>query len=502
MTTAGGVLGRDEELRTLATLVGGARNGRGGALLVLGEPGIGKTYLVAEAIRDAGVDLVRLDGYESESAMPFAAVQRLAAALHEHHAQLPERQRQAVQVASGMTDGPAPDRFLVGLGVLGLLAAAGARAPVVCVVDDAHLIDAESLDVLAFVARRLAVEHVAVVLAARDDADVVDRMGGVPRLVLTGLTLDAAVRLLNRSAAAPLAPSAAAAIARATGGNPLALVDLAGEVLVHERPDLGLSDAPVPVGRHLEAHYIRQVRQADPQVQTWVLLAAADSTGNVDLLAAAAEHLGLSPDGSDRAEVAGLVELAPVVRFRHPLVRSAVYNAAPGAERRRAHRALACAADALGLVEVEAWHAARTVLGTDPAVADRLAHAADLAAQRGGLASQATILARAAELSLPGPDRDSRQIGAAEAALAAGAAHVAQRLVGQIDVTAVDAVTRGRAVTVRSALGLFSADADGVRGARRRTWTRPTSSTAGGTRRANSARCCTRSSDASSRTGS
>lgn len=432
---------------------------------MLGEPGIGKTFLLTESARQASIGVIRLDGYESESAMPFAAVQRLATTLQRHHAALPERQRQAVQVASGMADGPAPDRFLVGLGVLGLLAAAGSDRPVVCVIDDAHLIDPESLDALAFVARRLAVEHVAVVFAGRDEEGFADRVGGVPQLVLSGLDLATAVRLLNRSATTPFAPSAAAAIARATGGNPLALIDLAGDALVHELPDLGLDGTPVPVGQHLEAHYVRRVRQTDPGVQPWMLLAAADSTGNVDLLTAAAADLGLSPDGGDRAEIAGLVELEPVVRFRHPLVRSAVYNAAPGAERRRVHDALARAAGRLGLVQTEAWHAARAVLGTDPDVADRLAHSADLAARRGGLASQATILTRAAELTPSGPVRDARQVGAAEAALAAGAIHVAHRLVDQTDHSMADAVTQGRAISVRTALGLFSGGPDGVRGA-------------------------------------
>ena len=203
MENADALLGRDEEQRRLAALLGAARNGRGGSLLVLGEPGIGKTYLLAEAARQASVDVIRLDGYESESAMPFAAAQRLVAMLQRHHAVLPERQRQALEVASGVADGPAPDRFLVGLGMLGLLAAAGADQPVVCLIDDAHLIDSESLDALAFVARRIAVEHVAVVFAARDEEGFADRIGGVPQLAQTGLHLDDAVRLLNRSTTRP-----------------------------------------------------------------------------------------------------------------------------------------------------------------------------------------------------------------------------------------------------------------------------------------------------------
>ncbi|MDF9877772.1 helix-turn-helix transcriptional regulator [Cellulosimicrobium cellulans] len=465
MHGGGRLLGRVDERQRLNALVSGARNGRGGATAVLGEPGIGKTTLVAATSEEAGLALLHVDGFESESSMPFAAIQRLVSLLQDRLEEIPARQRQAVLVASGQSDGPAPDRFLVGLGMLSLLAAASAGEPVVCAVDDAHLVDAESLDVLAFVARRLAAERVAMVFAGRAEPPLVERLAGVPQLVLAGLDPETAVRLLHRSALRPLAPPAALAIARATGGNPLALIDLAGESLVHELPDLGISDEPVPIGRHLEEHYVRRVRQAEASVQRWVLLAAADSTGNADLVSGAARELGLEPDGGDRAELAGLLSLAPSVRFRHPLVRSAVYNAASGTERRHVHRALARVADRLGLVETEAWHAARAVVGTDEAVADRLAHTADLAARRGGFASRASILARAAELTPPGPAREDRRAAAAEAALAAGATHVAQRLVEEADLSVAGPVTHGRVTLVRSALGLFVGDADGVRGA-------------------------------------
>ncbi|WP_053371250.1 LuxR family transcriptional regulator [Cellulosimicrobium cellulans] len=465
MHGGGPLLGRVGERHQLNALVSGARNGRGGAMAVLGEPGIGKTTLVAATSREPGLTVLHADGYESESSMAFAAVQRLVSLLHDHLVSIPARQRQAVSVASGRADGPAPDRFLVGLGMLSLLAAASTGQPVVCAVDDAHLVDPESLDVLAFVARRLAAERVAMVFAGREEPVLVERLTGVPHLVLTGLDPETAVRLLNRSSHRPLAPPAAMAIARATGGNPLALIDLAGEALVHELPDLGISDEPVPIGRHLEEHYVRRVRQTEASVQRWVLLAAADPTGNVDLVSDAARALGLDPDDGDRAELAGLLSLAPAVQFRHPLVRSAVYNAASGAERRHVHRALARAADRLGLVEPEAWHAARAVVGTDEAVAGRLAHTADLAARRGGFASRASILARAAELTPPGPAREDRQAAAAEAALAAGAAHVAMRLVEESDLSAAGPVAQGRVTLVRSGLGMFVGDADGVRGA-------------------------------------
>lgn len=462
MTAAGPLLGRGDEQRRLAALVAGARNGNGAALTVVGEPGIGKTALLAQTTRGPGVLTVRLDGFESESSIPFAAVQRLVAHLRGHLPELRERQRDALSVASGMADGPAPDRFLVGLGLLSLLAAAGSDQPVVCAVDDAHLIDAESLDVLAFVARRLAVERVGLVFAARDAEGVVERLAGVPQLVLEGLDVESATRLLRRSCPQPLTPAAAAAIVRATGGNPLALIDLAEDLSAGRVTDAELGDLPAPMGHHLERHYARRVRLTDPATQEWVLLAAAEPTGSAELVMAAAAALGLDPAGGDRAEAAGLLALQPSIRFRHPLVRAAAYNAVSGGQRRRAHRALAEAAGRLGLDEPEAWHASRAALGTDPAVADRLAHAADLAAQRGGLASRATILARSAELTPPGALRDERRVEAAEAALAVGAAHIARQLVDRVDDAAADPVTRGRAIVVRSALTMFTGEATAV----------------------------------------
>ncbi|GAA4586163.1 LuxR C-terminal-related transcriptional regulator [Planotetraspora phitsanulokensis] len=443
----------------MGLLLGHARNGRGGSLLITGEPGIGKTALL-EASTDgaAGLSLLRLDGFESETTLPFAGIQRLTIPLSGHLPGLPERQQQAIEVASGVAEGPPPDRFLVGLGVLGLLAAAAAGTPVLCAVDDAHLLDQESLEVMAFVARRLAVEPVAMLFAARDEEGFAARMGGVPELALGGLDQESATALLSRSLTAPIDPASAAAIARATGGNPLALIDLAEGLSAQELGGLGLGDDPIPVGRRLEAHYARRVRQTDPQVQQWVLLAAADATGNVDFITTAARAMGLREDVVDHAETAGLVELRETVRFRHPLVRSAVYNASSGADRRRAHRALAGAADRHGMVELEAWHSAKATLGTDAHVADRLEHAADLAARRGGFASRASILTRAAELTPPGRVKDSRLVGAAEAALVAGAAQITHELLERVDADTADRVDRGRMIVVRCALGIFTVD--------------------------------------------
>ena len=464
MGVTSGLLGRAEERRVLASVISGARNRVGGALLLKGDPGIGKTALLtASTSRLEGVRVLRVDGFEAESTIPFAALQRLMTPLRVHLDALAERQRQALRTAGGVAEGPPPDRFLVGLGVLGLLAAAGLERPVVCVVDDAQWLDSESLDTLAFVARRLQAEPAALLFALRDEPGLDVRMAGVATLTLSGLDTDSALELLMSSLPEPIDPLAAAQIIRATGGNPLALTDLAQELSTRQLTETSLADDPVPIGRHLEAHYLRRVRLVDEDLQLWLLLAAADSTGNRELIEAAAERLGLSRSTGEAAEVQGLVEIAGHVTFRHLLVRSAAYNAAAGAERRRVHRVLAEAAQELGLTELEAWHAARATLGLDADVANRLEHAADLAGRRGGLSSRVSLLRRAAELTPPGSVRDGRLISAAEAALAAGAAQTAQGSLDEVDADGLVPLQRGRLISVRAALSFFTPDPSALR---------------------------------------
>ncbi|MET0425938.1 MAG: AAA family ATPase [Actinoplanes sp.] len=452
------LLGRERELRELEILIGNARNGRGGSVLLLGEPGIGKTMLLDSATRDlTGARLVRADGFEAESTMPFAAVQRLVRPLRNHLPALPDQHRQALLVAAGETAGPPPDRFLVGLGVLGLLGAAGTDVPVVCAVDDAHHLDAESLDVLAFVGRRLEAESATLLLAGREAAPLTTKTGGIPARRLTGLPPDVAVRLLMRSLDEPIDPAVAVQVAAATGGNPLALVDLAAELTVRQLTESSFGDEPLPIGRRLEQHYLRQVRRLGPEAQLWLLIAAADSTGNLELITAAARELGLPADVAEAVETAGLVELDRVVRFRHPLVRAAAYNAAYGRERRRVHRALAVIAGKLELVERSAWHAAKATLGTDENVAQRLELIADLAAERGGFASRARVLIEASALTPAGGHKYARLVRAAEAALAAGTGQLAKDLLDEIDEELLDPVSRGRLAAVGADYAMFVA---------------------------------------------
>jgi DNA-binding CsgD family transcriptional regulator len=453
------LLGRDAELARLAAVVLGARNGASGALVVRGEPGIGKTSLLRAATEHAvGCRVVQVAGYEAEQAIAHAALDRLLRPFRDLADTIPAHHAAALRRATGSEDGPPPDRFLVGLAVLELLAAAGRAQPVVCTVDDAHLLDPESLTILAFVARRLYAEPVALILAARDDPAVDAATAGVPSVRLTGLDPESAGTLLRTSAAAGADPLLLTRVAAATGGNPLALIDLADELTVQELTDSGLGEEPVPVGRHLAAHYARLVGRTPPATRSWLLVAAADSTGTLDLVEAACRTLGVPPGASTAAEDAGLVDLGGSTRFRHPLVRAAAYTAATGRDRRAAHAALSTAARDAGLDELEAWHAAKAVLGTDPDVAGRLERVADLAGARGGVVSRARVLGRAAELTPPGPVRARRQVAAAEAAVAAGAAQLAATLLDEVDEGDLGPVERARVLVVRVTLGVFTGD--------------------------------------------
>lgn len=453
-----GLLGRGEQQRVLAGLISNARNGIGSALLIRGDPGIGKTALLQDAAAAGGIRRIQLTGFEAESSVAFAGLQRFVMPLGTHLAALPPRHRQALLVATGSEAGPVPDRFLVGLGLLGLLAESGQETPLVCVIDDAQWLDPESLEVLTFVARRLQAESVAMFFAMRDDQALEVRVAGIATMRLSGLDPTAAVALLTTSLEAMIDPMAAAQIARSTGGNPLALIDLAQELSIRRLTESSLADEPMPVGHRLEQLYVRQVRQLPTPVQTWLLLAAADSTGDPVLLGAAGFELGIGEDTGEEADRAGLVDVTEAVRFRHPLIRSAVYNAATGAERRRAHRAVSAAATGLGLADAAAWHAAKAQLGTNGEVAEQLEHVADRAGQRGGFASRANVLAKAADLTPPGPIKNARLIAAAEAALAAGAAHVGLDLVDRLDHDALDPVQRCRTETVRASFVQFSPD--------------------------------------------
>lgn len=453
------LIGRLDELETIRSLITAAGTGLSSALVVRGDPGMGKTALIeATTAGLAGVRLVRTDGFEAESSIPFAGLHRIGIALRADMQSLTERHRQALNVAWGVEDGPAPDRFMVGLATLALLAAAAADAPVVCLVDDAQWMDVESLAVLGFVARRLTAESTVLLFSTRDTDDVDVALAGIESLRLGGLDSSAAVRLLQSVLPDAIDPYSATRIAAATGGNPLALIDLAHDLDPRQITDLTLSLNPVPIGRQLEEHYLRLIRGLSDDEQLWLLVAAVQSGERTELIDGAARRLGVGPDSADAAANLGLVTISDVVTFRHPLVRSAVYGAAPAGLRRRVHAALSAQAADLGLVELTAWHAAEATLGSDVGVANQLADVAQRAARRGGLVSQARLLARAATLSPPGRTRNDRLLSAGEIAVAAGAAHLSSDLLDRIDTTQLDSVQRGRQLITRARHAMFVAD--------------------------------------------
>ncbi len=453
--------GRDAERAQLHDLLERTRGGDGQVLILRGEPGIGKTALLDDLVAGAGgFRVIGTAGVESDMELAFAGLQQLCAPVMDCADQLPEPQRDALRIAFGLSSGPVPDRFLVGLAVLGLLAVAAAERPVLCLVDDAQWLDRVTAQTLGFVARRLVAEPVALVFALREP---VDGLTGLPRLVLRGLGDTDARELLTSAVAGRIDPQVADRIVAETHGNPLALLELPRGLSAAElaggyyRPDIR------PVAGQIEQHFQAQIRSLPDDTQRLLLLAAAEPVGDPTLLLAAAQLLGLPAAALAPAEEAGLVETGARVRFRHPLVRSAVYRAAPHSQRRQAHRALAEATDPAHDPDRRAWHGAYAAAAPDESVAAELEHSAGRAQLRGGTAAAAAFLRRATELTPDPALRGARALDAAEAMRAAAELDAADALLDTAELAPLDAQQRARLARTRAVLaftrGRGSADA-------------------------------------------
>jgi predicted ATPase len=319
------LIGRSEETAQLNALLQQVRGGLGGAVVLRGEAGIGKTALL-NALVDAAGDLsaVRLEGVESEMQLGYAALHRLVRPYLYRLEHLPEPQRDALESAFGLTSLAPADRFMVGLAALSLLGDVAKDEPLLIVVDDAQWLDRESVAALVFVARRLHADGVALVFAVRESLEIGAVFQGVPELRINGLDEESARHLLTATVAAPVSYQVAGRIIAVTRGNPLALVELSSELTSDHLIEHAPLPDPLPIGELIEARFLRQVRQLPDETQTILLVAAADPVGDPDTLWRAAEALGLSAAAVAPASDSGLLVLEPRVEFRHPLVRSAV----------------------------------------------------------------------------------------------------------------------------------------------------------------------------------
>ena len=439
-----GLLDRGAERDVLDRLVARVRAGQSGVLVLRGEAGIGKTALLEHLSGAAeGCRIVRAAGVESEMELAFAGLHALCGPMLGGLAHLPGPQREALSTAFGVSAGAPPDRFLVGLAVLSLLADAAEEQPLVCIVDDAQWLDRVSAQTLAFVARRLLAERVGLVFALREPSDE-HELEGLPALVIDGLPPDHARLLLDATIPGQLDRRLQDRILGEAGGNPLALLELPrGLKPIAVAGAFGLP-GEMPLTSRIEQGFVRQLESFSADTRRLLLLAAAEPLGDVPLLWRAAERLGVGPEAAGPAQAAGLVEIAARVRFRHPLVRSAAYLCSSAPERREAHRALAEATDPQLDPDRRAWHRARAADRPDEAVAGELERSADRAQARGGLAAAAAFLTRAAELTPDPATRVERSLAAAQAKLDVADAASASDLLAAAELGPLDDLQRAR----------------------------------------------------------
>ena len=451
-----GVLrGRERERSIVDRLLGAVRAGESGALVVRGEPGIGKTALLEYAAEQAsGCRVAHASGVQSEMELAFAGLHQLCAPMLGGMDALPAPQRAALGTAFGLTAGVPPDRFFVGLAVLTLLSEVAAERPLVCIVDDCQWLDRTSAQVLAFVARRLGAESVALMFAAREPAP--PELAGLPDLVLGGLPYGDARALLRTVIRAPLDERVRDRILAETRGNPLALLELPRGLTPAELAGgFGLLDLPALEGA-MEQKFLEQIAALPPDTQRLLLIAAADPVGEPELVQRAAQRLDVGIEAAAPAVASGLLEVGAQLRFRHPLVRSAIYQSASAQERRLVHGALAAATDPEADPDRRAWHRARATTGTDEGIAEELERSADRAQARGGVAAAAAFLERASALTPDPARRVERALAAALAKLLAGAPDAALQLLALAEGSPLDDLQRARANMLRAQIAFMS----------------------------------------------
>ena len=441
--------GRRRECAALDGILDGLRQGRSAVLVLRGEPGVGKSSLLTYASAAAsGIRVARAAGVDSEMELAFAGLHQLCGPMLDRIDHLPPPQRDALGTAFGLAAGPGQDRFLLGLAVLSLLSEVAAEQPLVCLVDDVQWLDRASVDTLAFVARRLYAESVALILVTRD---LTDDLTGLPEQVIDGLDEDEARALLDSVAGGPLDERVRDRILAETRGNPLALTELPRGLTAAELAG-GFALPAAPLSGRIEASFRQRFEKLPEHTRRLVLAAAAEPVGDAALLWRACARLGIGADAAAPAEAAGLFEIGARVAFFHPLARSAVYRGATPDERRAVHRALAEATDPVHDPDRRAWHRAEAAAGPDEDVAAELEHSAGRAQARGGLAAAAAFLERSAALTADPGRRSERALAAAQAKYEAGATDAAQQLLAIAELGQLDELQRARVERLRARL--------------------------------------------------
>ena len=457
---ARGLLGRRSECALLERLIDRARGGKSGALVLLGEPGIGKTALVEHAVAQAAdMRVLPVTGLEAASDVPFSALATMLRPALAVLPRVPEKQRAALSSALGL--GPTGDvrPLAVAAGTLSLLAALAEREPLLCVVDDAHWVDRESAAALVVVAGRFEAEGIVMLFAAREGEGF--EAAQLANLRLKGLAPDAARALLRQHAPPNLATDVAERLLAETRGNPLALLELPTLLTDAQFSGREPLDQPLPVGSALEQAFVRRTRALAPEAQRALLVAAASDSDDLGLVIRAAAAMGLAADALEETDAAGLLSIRGWrFRFRHPLVRSAVYQAAPLAERRAVHTALAGVLEEAGDADRRAWQRAAAAFGPDEDVAAELERAAVSARRRGGVAAEARTLELAARLAPEDDARAVRLVKAGSAAWQAGRSAEAEQLLDEALPLIRDALLRAEAQELRASILKRHGDAE------------------------------------------
>ena len=427
------LLGREDECAAIDTLLANARAGVGGALVVRGEAGIGKTALLDYARQQAApMAVLSAAGVEAESDLAFAGLHELLRPVLGCLSELPDIQSQALAGALGLAPSTHADRLLISAAVLGVLAAAAENRPVLCLVDDAQWLDQPSADALVFTARRLRAEHLAILFGAREGEATRFVAAGLPELTLAGLGRDPAVAILA-AGARQATPNVRARLLAEAHGNPLALLELPGGLSAEQLDGLDPLPDAIPLTPRLEGVFRQRISRLPSSAQTALLIAATDNAGEVPVVLRAAASLQLPAGALDPAQHAGLIQITgATIIFRHPLVRSALYQAATLTQRQQVHAALADALAGEENTDRRVWHQAMATLTGDEEVAAALEASARRAQLRAGHASAATAFLRAAELSSDDAHRVQRLAAAAQTAWDAGQPARARDIIGRV----------------------------------------------------------------------